>query len=71
MTPEEELQQLEQRLTAHFGAETRYKNDVFEKKASATADKIAIATAVLRDPDRGVAGHIYESQRKLRLGLSD
>jgi hypothetical protein len=71
MTPEEQLAQLEAKLTTHFGAWTRYRNECVEQEATSVEDRIAIATAVLRDPDRGIAGHIYECQRQKRLGWAD
>jgi hypothetical protein len=71
MTPEEQLAQLEAELRSHFGAWTRYRNDCVEQGASAVQNKIAVATVVLRDPDRGVAGHIHECQRQRRLGWAE
>ena len=71
MTPEDQLAQLEGKLQTHFGAWTRYRNNCIEQQASTVQTMIAIATAVLRDPDRGIAGHIYECQRQQRLGWSD
>jgi hypothetical protein len=71
MTPEEQLAQLETELKSHFGAWTRYRNDCTQKGNTTVEDRIAIATAVLRDPDRGIAGHLHEWQRQKRLGWSD
>lgn len=71
MTREEQLAQLEAELQSHFGAWTRYRNDCVEQQASSVETRIAIATAILRGPDRGIAGHIYECQRQKRLGWSD
>jgi hypothetical protein len=71
MNLEEQLAELERRLREHFGCWTRYLNDLFEQKATTTADKIAIATVILRAPDRGIAGMMYEANRKRRLGRPD
>lgn len=71
MSPEEQLAELERRVKEHFGAWTRYLNDVFEQKVTTTAEKIAIATIILRNPDRGIAGMMHEANRQRRLGRPD
>ena len=71
MNLEERLAQLEAELKTHFGAWTRYRNECVQNEAASVESKNAIAKAVLRDPDRGIAGHIYECQRQQRLGWSE
>jgi hypothetical protein len=71
MSAEEQLVELERRLKEHFGAWTRYLNDLFTQKPTTTADRIAIATAILRAPDRGIAGMMYEANRQRELGRPD
>lgn len=71
MSPKERLAELERRLKEHFGAWTRFLNDLYEKKPTTTADKIAIATTILRAPDRGIAGMMYEANRQRELGRPD
>jgi hypothetical protein len=72
MTPEQRLAHLEEQIGEIFGCTTRLRNDYFEHEQqhgpATTEQKITLAEAVIRGGDRGVAGHMYEENRRKRLG---